>query len=117
MGAVFKLQTSATNRHLISIIIMDTKILFGLLLAVVIASALPAGPSDDDKSTTKKGDTTTTKKPDEDTTTTKKGDTTTTKKGDTTTEKTPKTTTTSGSTTINFSLTTLIAAVLMRTML
>merc|ERR1712168_831612 len=49
MGAVFKLQASVIHRHLISIIIiMDTKILFGLLLAVVITSALPAAEMNED---------------------------------------------------------------------
>merc|ERR1712002_629901 len=119
MGAVFKLQASVIHRHLISIIIiMDTKIHFGLLLAVVITSALPAAEMNEDftklavsDDSSKPSDTPT----DKPTGPTEKP-TGPTDKPTGSTDK-PPTTTPSGSTTINFSLTTLIVAVLMRNML
>merc|ERR1711970_1662254 len=107
MGAVFKLQASVIHRHLISIIIiMDTKIIFCLLLAVVITSALPAAEMNQDKpiagateSTASTGST------DTPTGSTDKSPTGSTDKSTATT--TTITATTSGSTTTNFSLTTL----------
>merc|ERR1712168_238246 len=105
MGAVFKLQASVIHRHLFSIIIMDTKILFGLLLAVVITSALPAAQINQDFTKISAIDESTSQQTSQQTTDKSTATTTTI------------TATTSGSTTTNFSLTTLIVAVLMRNML
>merc|ERR1712002_579948 len=129
MGAVLKLQASVIHRHLISIIIiMDTKIIFCLLLAVVITSALPAAEMNEDftklavsDDSSKPSDTPTDKPtgPTEKPTGPTDKPTGSTDKPTGSTDKPtgPTTTTPSGSTTINFSLTTLIVAVLMRNML
>merc|ERR1712002_955948 len=115
MGAVFKLQASVIHRHLISIIIiMDTKIIFCLLLAVVITSALPAAEMNEDFTKLAASDDST--KPSDkptDTPTDKPTGSTDKPTGSTDKPTGPTTTTPSGSTTINFSLTTLIVAVLM----